>query len=121
MAKAKTVYVCQQCGSQQVRWAGRCPECQEWNSLAEERVVPEPVRDQPAFAAGEATPITEVESVDSPRVLTGIGEFDRILGGGAVLGSITNNEGRITRITRDSHLLENNEGQSPIISLGIIQ
>ncbi|MGD0999846.1 MAG: DNA repair protein RadA [Candidatus Brocadiia bacterium] len=87
MAKAKTIYVCQQCGSQQARWAGRCPDCQEWNSLVEERVVPEPVREQPALAAGEAMPITEVESVDAPRVLTGIQEFDRILGGGAVLGS----------------------------------
>jgi len=35
MAKAKTIYVCQQCGSQQARWAGRCPDCQEWNSLVE--------------------------------------------------------------------------------------
>ncbi len=49
--------------------------------------MPEPVRVQPLFGAGEATPITEVQSVDAPRVLTGIGEFDRILGGGAVLGS----------------------------------
>ena len=56
MAKAKTVYVCQQCGSQQARWAGRCPDCQEWNSLVGERVVPAPVREQPAFAAGEAMP-----------------------------------------------------------------
>ena len=71
MAKAKTIYVCQQCGSQQARWSGRCPDCQEWNSLVEERVVPEPVRSQPTFAAGEATPITEVESVDAPRVLFG--------------------------------------------------
>jgi DNA repair protein RadA/Sms len=87
MARAKTVYVCQQCGSRQVRWAGRCPDCSEWNSLVEERVVPEPARRQPELASSDAVPITEVAPVDAARLSSGIEEFDRILGGGVVLGS----------------------------------
>jgi DNA repair protein RadA/Sms len=88
LGKAKTVFVCQQCGAKQPRWLGRCPECHEWNSMAEERETPPPARQRAVLSsASEATPITEVESVDAVRVCSGIEEFDRILGGGAVLGS----------------------------------
>ncbi len=87
MAKNRVIFVCQQCGAQQARWAGRCPECQEWNSLVEERQEAEPKSGRPVYAPTEATPITEIQPVDAPRINSGIAEFDRILGGGAVLGS----------------------------------
>jgi len=87
VAKGRTVYVCQQCGSRQPYLMGKCPNCGEWDALVAERVAPEPARKRPALAASEAIPITEVEPVDAPRISTGIAEFDRILGGGAVLGT----------------------------------
>ena len=89
MTKSKIDYVCQQCGARQARWAGRCPACQEWNTLVEERATPRPkaAHGRPLAAPSQAMPITEIQPVDAPRIVTGIGEFDRILGGGAVLGS----------------------------------
>lgn len=87
MTKTKTVYVCQQCGAQQVRWSGRCNDCGEWNSLVEERIAPIAVANRPSFATSKAVAITEIAPVDVPRITTGIDEFDRILGGGAVLGA----------------------------------
>ena len=78
MAKAKTVYVCQQCGSRQARWAGRCPDCRVELAGRGARGPGAGAR-AAGVGEGEATPITEVESVDAPRMLTGIGEFDRIL------------------------------------------
>jgi len=87
LGKKKTIYVCRQCGAQQVRWSGRCDECGEWNSLVEEVVTPPRSARRPSFAPAKATPITEIESRDVPRVTTGIDEFDRIMGGGAVLGA----------------------------------
>jgi DNA repair protein RadA/Sms len=87
LAKAKTSYVCQQCGACQVRWAGRCPECDAWNSFVEERIRPPVERARPSFGHARALPITDVAPVDAVRIPSGIAEFDRILGGGAVLGS----------------------------------
>ncbi len=87
MARARILYVCQQCGSRQTRWSGRCPDCSEWNSLVEERVSPEPSARRPTLSSAGAVPITEIEPLDAARVCTGIEEFDRILGGGAVFGS----------------------------------
>lgn len=87
VAKTKTVYVCQQCGAQHIRWVGRCNNCGEWNSLVEERVVPPDNARRPELAPGKAMPITEIAPVDAPRITTGIEEFDRVMGGGAVLGA----------------------------------
>lgn len=96
MAKRKSIFVCQQCGSQQPRWAGKCPDCNEWNTLVEEfestgSATPRPSLSSSLAEPGKTrqgpTPITEVAPVDAPRLLTGIGEFDRVLGGGAALGS----------------------------------
>ncbi|MFW6108550.1 MAG: DNA repair protein RadA [bacterium] len=89
MAKTRTVFVCQQCGCQQPRWVGRCPECEEWDSLVEETF--EPLRRQAATAPGsqaEAVPIGTIEPPAQPRLATGIGELDRVLGGGVVGGSV---------------------------------
>ena len=68
---------------------GKCPDCQEWNSLVEERVIPERPSTRPALATAEAIAITDIQPVDAPRLSTGIAEFDRILGGGVVLGAAT--------------------------------
>ena len=87
MAKTKTVYTCQQCGAHHIRWAGRCNNCNEWNSLVEESIAPPDPRTRPALGQTRAMPITEIAPVDAPRITTGIDEFDRIMGGGAVLGS----------------------------------
>ena len=97
MAKRKTIFVCQQCGAQHARWLGRCPDCNEWNALVEETVGAESGAARPRLTAVTSTsgaqssqaprPITEVEPVDAPRLMTGIREFDRVLGGGAALGS----------------------------------
>ena len=91
MVKAKTHFVCQLCGYQAPKWLGRCPGCQEWNTFVEERVVDEkvPERDLLGFET-EAVPtsITEIVSEEKERLQVGITEFDRVLGGGIVFGSV---------------------------------
>jgi DNA repair protein RadA/Sms len=91
MTKAKTHFVCQSCGYQAPKWLGRCPGCQDWNTFVEERVIDEkvPERDLLGFEA-EAVPtaITEIVGEEKGRLQIGIGEFDRVLGGGIVLGSV---------------------------------
>jgi len=91
MAKVKTHFVCQSCGYQAPKWLGKCPGCQEWNTFAEERTIEEkiPERDLLGFEA-EAVPtsITEILPEERGRLEIGIGEFDRVLGGGIVFGSV---------------------------------
>ncbi|MGE5449870.1 MAG: DNA repair protein RadA [Methanomassiliicoccales archaeon] len=86
MTRIKTHYVCQQCGYLSGKWLGRCPECGEWNSLVEEAGKAKPVAQ--IVGASPLIPITEVECQDSYRLTTGIDEFDRVLGGGLVPGSL---------------------------------
>jgi DNA repair protein RadA/Sms len=96
MAKSKApklVFVCQQCGAQQPRWMGKCPECGEWNSLVEERPAGAQPESSPRgglFRMREATPLAyqDIESQDDARQSSGIEEFDRVLGGGIVPGSL---------------------------------
>jgi DNA repair protein RadA/Sms len=91
MPKAKTHFVCQACGYQAPKWLGRCPGCQEWNTFVEERVVEEkaPERDLLGFETEAVpTPITEIVSEEKERLQVGITEFDRVLGGGIVFGSV---------------------------------
>ena len=88
--KARAVFVCQECGAQSLRWQGRCAECNAWNSYAERTVRPLAA----AHAAPTALPAEPIElaAVDGdarPRLVLGIGEFDRVLGGGVVPGSLT--------------------------------
>ena len=88
MAKLKTLFICQQCGAQAVRWAGKCPACEAWNTMVEE------IADDAAKTAAlpseavAATPLAEVSLDDTARLPTGIGELDRVLGGGLVPGSV---------------------------------
>jgi DNA repair protein RadA/Sms len=96
--KVKTIYSCQECGAQSQKWLGRCPECEAWNSLVEERAVPATAGAGAAAAsagaryslAGTAGPrlYEDIDTVISTRLTTGIEEFDRVLGGGVVPGSL---------------------------------
>ncbi|WP_447977131.1 DNA repair protein RadA [Candidatus Nitrospira bockiana] len=88
--RAKTSFLCQACGHQSPRWVGRCPDCGGWNSMKEER-LPLPGRGRSSvlkLGVMQATPIGAIEVVGEHRRLTGIGEFDRVLGGGVVSGSV---------------------------------
>ena len=88
MAKPRVSYTCQSCGYKNPQWLGRCPECEEYNSLVEELERP-PEKHRRASISDEApVPITEVERVERPRDATGIAELDRVLGGGIVIGSV---------------------------------
>ncbi|MBI3996594.1 MAG: DNA repair protein RadA [Candidatus Omnitrophica bacterium] len=90
MPKLKTLYICQQCGSQSVKWAGRCAGCDGWNTFVEEVVEQSsPTSASDPVALVPPTLLADVLLEDAMRVRTGIGEFDRVLGGGIVPGSIT--------------------------------
>ena len=90
MAKVKIIYSCQSCGYQSPKWMGKCPDCNQWNTFAEEKyekaVHP---RGELSLGTREApAPIHEIDTAETGRVLSGIGEFDRVLGGGLVPGSV---------------------------------
>ncbi len=100
MARLQTKYVCQACGHESPKWMGRCPECEAWDTFVEEVFA----KDKPGattnstmrtlrgsdMADGSVTPIpiTSVGMVDMERIRVGIGEFDRVLGGGLVAGGV---------------------------------
>ena len=88
--KPKPVYICQSCGSQSQKWLGRCPECNEWNSFVEELSSPSLERRSaaPALGGGQSRLYESVDTVVGERMSTGISEFDRVLGGGVVPGSL---------------------------------
>lgn len=92
MAKTKTHYTCQACGCQAPKWLGRCPDCGAWNSMVEESAVRPAEERRPAWGAatGASRPvrIPEVSAEQEERKRTGIAEFDRVLGGGVVDGSL---------------------------------
>ena len=90
MAKAKTIYVCNECGGQSSKWQGQCPACQQWNTLVES------VNETPAGGnrfgliaeAGKLQRLSEVEAREEARIPSGVAEFDRVLGGGLVPGGV---------------------------------
>src|SRR5215211_3639306 len=89
MPRPATVHVCSQCGQAEARWHGQCPGCGEWNTLVEQRA---PARGtapgRPQRAPARPVPLREVCAERTPRLPTGIGELDRVLGGGLVPGSL---------------------------------
>lgn len=85
--KSKTIYICQECGNVQPKWTGKCPECGAWNSFAEEKSVPKAKRAAPAVQQ-PLTPLTDKRSQTKQRLVSGISEFDRVVGGGLVKGSV---------------------------------
>ncbi|VAW93440.1 DNA repair protein RadA [hydrothermal vent metagenome] len=93
MAKTKTVYFCSSCGAQAPQWAGQCGDCGDWNTLSESAaVLPAKHRAANTSYAGEAAnQIHHLDTVvadDVKRITTGVAEFDRVLGGGVVPGSV---------------------------------
>lgn len=92
MAKNKTQYFCKNCGAQSAQWIGRCPSCGEWNTFIEEVISKEeaPVkgRSHAVSVTNSPQPIDEVSLLQLPRISTTFSEFDRVLGGGIVAGSI---------------------------------
>src|SRR5690349_3292053 len=96
MAKIKTAYFCQNCGYESAKWLGRCPSCQQWNTFVEE-LIQKDVRkssanDWTSYIENGSTKKTrhlnEVETKESPRLLSADSELNRVLGGGIVPGSI---------------------------------
>jgi DNA repair protein RadA/Sms len=88
VAKVKTRFVCQQCGTVSPRWVGRCPGCNEWNVMVEEvEASAKAAEVRPQLDSGAPVTLGQIGPDDQARMLTGIGEFDRILGGGFVAGS----------------------------------
>ena len=87
MSKTLTAYTCSSCGHQTPKWMGRCTECGEWNTLVEEVVRAAPGR-RPAAVRAEVRPLSEVPADRATRIPTGLGELDRVLGGGLVPGSL---------------------------------
>lgn len=86
--KNKTVYYCENCGHQETKWVGRCPACKEWGTLLEE--TEEEFVEELSNLSSFQTPqiLNQVKTGESIRITTGIGEFDRLLGGGLVTGSV---------------------------------
>jgi DNA repair protein RadA/Sms len=93
MAKTKTAYVCNECGDDFSKWQGQCGSCGVWNSLSEVRLGS--VKSIPSSRSGYAgendstvKTLAEIDLDDIPRISTGTGELDRVLGGGLVKGSV---------------------------------
>jgi DNA repair protein RadA/Sms len=85
MSKIKISYQCQSCGYVSPKWTGKCPDCGSWNSFMEEKTVP---RNLASRGSGEPVMLSEVSLKEGFRYGTGISEFDRVLGGGVVPGSV---------------------------------
>jgi len=91
MAKSKTVFVCNSCGYESAKWLGKCPACNEWNTFFEEKIAK---ASDGSFLSDKKTKsskpskLISVEGKEAARASTGVGELDRVLGGGIVKGSL---------------------------------
>ncbi|KKL90137.1 hypothetical protein LCGC14_1907710 [marine sediment metagenome] len=88
MAKQKTFYQCQACGHATPRWMGKCPDCGQWNTLAEERAVKDNRPPVPGTERTGPQPLNQIQPESTKRSSSGLGELDRVLGGGIVPGSV---------------------------------
>ena len=91
MAKEKTIYTCNECGGTSPRWLGKCPHCNAWNTLIEsvaESAAPAKNRFAALSKTAEVTTLADIEATDVQRTPTGLGELDRVLGGGIVEGGV---------------------------------
>jgi DNA repair protein RadA/Sms len=119
MAKIKVIFTCQECGYKSPKWLGKCPDCQRWNSFSEEEETRSSKGSSKSTSGREGRPktIDEVEHESFERYQTNIMEFDRVMGGGVTLGSLTliGGEPGIGKSTLlmevCGKLLENNKGE----------
>ena len=89
MTKRTVLFVCQSCGAESPRWMGKCPVCNEWNTLVEETTVVSKKKGSRSWVErSKPVPLTEIKSVAEPRFSSGIDELDRVLGGGLVPGCL---------------------------------
>ncbi|MCH8890560.1 MAG: DNA repair protein RadA, partial [Myxococcales bacterium] len=92
MARSRTVYSCTECGGQQPRWVGRCPSCGGWSTLVEETIrapaESERLGQNPNIESAKPMLLGEIDTASAPRLATRLVEFDRVLGGGLVPGSV---------------------------------
>ena len=89
--KQKTMFYCTECGNETAKWAGKCPACGAWNTIVEQPEAAKPARSGKSVRIGSvrrACPVTELKTDEEIRFPTGMGELDRVLGGGAVAGSL---------------------------------
>lgn len=86
--KSKVVYVCSECGYESAKWIGKCPGCGGWNTFAEDVVVTSKSSKKVAQSFSVPVKLSTVDTTKDPRIVCGIGELDRVLGGGIVRGSL---------------------------------
>jgi DNA repair protein RadA/Sms len=124
LTKLRLVFACQSCGFESSKWLGRCPECGEWNSFLEERQEATPTaKGRPASPAigGRPKPYAAVDGTDADRIPSGLDEFDRVLGGGLVPGSLVliggePGIGKSTLLLQVAHLLGRAHGSVLYVS-----
>lgn len=92
--KNATIFYCQSCGYESAKWMGQCPGCREWNTFVEETVSKDEIKNSAGVLKrsgkeAEVSVLSEIKIAEESKVLTGIGELDRVLGGGIVQGSLT--------------------------------
>jgi len=88
VAKQKSFFLCRECGFDSPKWLGRCPNCSQWNTMVEETIQATPMGSAGASSSAKPRLIKEFSESDDLRQPTGIGELDRVLGGGIVAGSL---------------------------------
>ena len=88
--KTKTVYICSECGHESAKWLGKCPSCGAWNTMEEDVVTVGKIASVVSGISKNtfAKPLSQISLTDEERFVTGIGELDRVLGGGIVKGSV---------------------------------
>ena len=87
-SQAKTVFVCQQCGKESLKWLGRCPDCQQWNTFVETRVMVSPATRQGSSPVSAPQELSQVVAEAADRFPLPVAELNRVLGGGLVAGSL---------------------------------
>jgi DNA repair protein RadA/Sms len=118
--KVRSVFSCQACGFESSKWLGRCPDCGEWNSFVEERKEPTSER-APSVPGSRPKPYDLVDSTEAERLGSGMEEFDRVLGGGIVRGSMVliggePGIGKSTLLLQAAHLLSRGGGKVLYVS-----
>ncbi len=88
MAKSKTVFFCKECGYETSKWMGQCPGCNQWDTFVDAPVLKKSNSSNVLLKSAEPELLSKVETAEDDRILTGIQEFDRVLGGGIVNGSL---------------------------------